>query len=42
VPTVERTAVRRVAYAAPSAYDLIRTFRTVTTMASAAVEATYG
>lgn len=42
VPSVERTAVRRVAYAPPSAYDLIRTFKTVTTMAAAAVEATYG
>ena len=42
VPSVERTAVRRVAYASPSAYDLIRTFKTVTTMAAAAVEATYG
>jgi D-amino peptidase len=42
VPSVERTGVRRVAYRSPSAYDMIRCFKTVTTMAHAAVEAHYG
>jgi len=32
----------RAAYTADSAYRLIRTFKTVTTMAAAAVEANYG
>ncbi|GAA5019903.1 M55 family metallopeptidase [Kitasatospora paranensis] len=42
VPTVRRTDVRRVAYTADSAYGLIRTFKTVTTVAAAAVENNYG
>jgi D-amino peptidase len=42
VPSVERIGVRRVVYVADSAFGMIRTFKTVTTMAAAAVEATYG
>lgn len=42
VPTVRRTDVRRVMFEADTAYAMIRTFKTVTTVAAAAVEATYG
>jgi D-amino peptidase len=42
VPTVRRTGVRRVAFRGASAYDMIRCFKTVTTMTHAALEAHYG
>ncbi|MGC9665930.1 M55 family metallopeptidase [Planosporangium sp. 12N6] len=42
VPGVRRVGVRRVAYRSASAYDLIRCFKTVTTMAYAAIEDHYG
>jgi D-amino peptidase len=42
VPGVRRTGVRRVAYRSDSAYDLIRCFKVVATMAYAAAEAHYG
>jgi D-amino peptidase len=42
VPGVRRTDVRRVEYLANTAYEMIRTFKTVTTMAAAAVENVYG
>ncbi|PRY00525.1 M55 family metallopeptidase [Allonocardiopsis opalescens] len=42
VPTVERVSERRVRYTAPSAYDMIRCFKAVTTVVSSAVEANYG
>ncbi|SEM63459.1 M55 family metallopeptidase [Streptacidiphilus jiangxiensis] len=42
VPTVTRTDVRRVAFSADSAYTMIRAFKTVTTVAAAAVENRYG
>lgn len=42
IPGVERVDVRRVAYASESAYAMIRCFKAVTVVASAAVEALYG
>jgi D-amino peptidase len=42
VPGVERTGVRRVEYQATSASEMIRCFKTVCTMISAAIEANYG
>ncbi|MDR0346690.1 MAG: M55 family metallopeptidase [Nocardiopsaceae bacterium] len=42
VPTVARTGERAVAYESPTAYALIRTFKVVCTMISAATEADYG
>ena len=42
VPGVTRTGVRTVAYQAASATEMIRCFKTVCTMISAAVEADYG
>ncbi|MEY9968309.1 D-amino peptidase [Streptacidiphilus sp. MAP12-16] len=42
VPTVRRTDVRRVAFVTDTAFAMIRTFKTVTTVAAAAVEANYG
>jgi D-amino peptidase len=42
VPGVQRTDVLKVEYMADTAYELIRTFKTVTTMAAAAVENFYG
>lgn len=42
IPGVERIDVRRVAYESGSAYAMIRCFKAVTVLASAAVEALYG
>lgn len=42
VPTVERVGERRVRYPSPSAYQLIRTFKVVTTVVANAVEQHYG
>jgi D-amino peptidase len=42
VPTVRRTDTRRVAFTADTAFTMIRTFKTVTTVAAAAREADYG
>jgi D-amino peptidase len=42
VPTVRRTGDRAVSYHSQSAWDMIRCFKTVTTMISAAVEDHYG
>ncbi|MBF9066922.1 M55 family metallopeptidase [Streptacidiphilus fuscans] len=42
VPTVRRTDVRRVAFTTDTAYAMIRTFRTVVTVAAAAIENAYG
>jgi D-amino peptidase len=42
VPGVERTGVRTVEYQATSASEMIRCFKTVCTMISAAIEANYG
>jgi D-amino peptidase len=42
VPGVERTAVRTVEYQATDATEMIRCFKTVCTMISAAIEAHYG
>ncbi|HLR97616.1 MAG TPA: M55 family metallopeptidase [Jiangellaceae bacterium] len=42
VPTVSRTAPRRVAYTAESAVQAIRTFKAVTTLISSGVEGRYG
>jgi len=42
VPGVERTGVRTVEYEATSASEMIRCFKTVCTMISAAIEANYG
>jgi D-amino peptidase len=42
VPGVERVAERRVRYLAPTGYELIRTFKAVTTLISSAVEKDYG
>jgi D-amino peptidase len=42
VPAVERTGVRTVEYEATSASEMIRCFKTVCTMISAAIEANYG
>jgi D-amino peptidase len=42
VPTVEQTAERTVAYWSPTAREMIRCFKTVCTMISAAVENSYG
>ncbi|GGS42217.1 M55 family metallopeptidase [Streptomyces griseoviridis] len=42
VPGVERTGERKVAYTSGTMYEGIRTFKAVTTIASAAVEETYG
>jgi D-amino peptidase len=41
-PTVRRTGDRTVTYHSQTAWDMIRCFKTVTTMISAAVEETYG
>jgi len=42
VPTVQRTGDRAVSYHSQTAWDMIRCFKTVTTMISAAVEDHYG
>ncbi|MFC9928003.1 M55 family metallopeptidase [Streptomyces sp. NPDC127190] len=42
VPGVLRTGERKVAYGSPTMYEAIRTFKAVTTIASAAVEEQYG
>ncbi|MFI5981859.1 M55 family metallopeptidase [Streptomyces sp. NPDC051555] len=42
VPGVERSGERRIAYASGAMYEGIRTFKTVTTIVSAAVEEQYG
>lgn len=42
VPTVERVAERRVRYTAPTAYDMIRCFKAVTTLISNAIEKNFG
>lgn len=42
VPGVTRTGERRAAYTSPTMYEGIRTFKAVTTIASAAVEEQYG
>jgi D-amino peptidase len=42
VPTVERTGERSVAYHSPTAWDMIRCFKAVTTLISAAIEEAYG
>ncbi|WP_116244458.1 M55 family metallopeptidase [Nocardiopsis sp. FIRDI 009] len=42
VPGVTRVGVRRVRYTSPSAYEMIRCFKAVTTLAARAVEEDYG
>jgi D-amino peptidase len=42
IPGVERIDVRRVQYASESAYAMIRCFKAVTVVVSAAVEEQYG
>ncbi|RNL81744.1 M55 family metallopeptidase [Halostreptopolyspora alba] len=42
VPGVERTSERRVRYTSPSAYEMIRCFKAVTTVIANAVEPPYG
>src|SRR5690625_2829515 len=42
VPTVQRTGDRSVSFTSPSAYDLIRCFKAVCTLVSAATEHRYG
>lgn len=42
IPGVERIEVRRVRYASESAYAMIRSFKALTVVVSAAVEALYG
>ena len=42
VPTVRRTGDRAVSYQSATARDMIRCFKTVTTMISAAIENHYG
>jgi D-amino peptidase len=42
VPTVERTGDRRISYHSPTAWDMIRCFKAVTTMIAAATEDSYG
>ncbi|MBO0823136.1 MAG: M55 family metallopeptidase, partial [Actinobacteria bacterium] len=42
VPTVRRTGDRTVSYYSPTAWDMIRCFKTVTTMIHAAIEESYG
>ena len=42
VPGVTRTGVRRIRYTSPDAYEMIRCFKTVTTMVSQAMEKDYG
>lgn len=42
VPGVTRTGARRVRYASPDAYEMIRCFKAVTTLISNAMEDTYG
>jgi D-amino peptidase len=42
VPTVRRTGDRAVTYRSPTAWDMIRCFKTVTTMIATAVEDSYG
>jgi D-amino peptidase len=42
VPTVRRIADRTVSYHSPTAWDMIRCFKTVTTMIAAATEDSYG
>ncbi|HEX4059884.1 MAG TPA: M55 family metallopeptidase [Streptosporangiaceae bacterium] len=42
VPTVERTGERSVAYHSPTAWEMIRCFKAVTTLIAAAVEDSYG
>lgn len=42
VPTVQRTADRTVSYHSPTAWEMIRCFKTVTTMIAAATEDSYG
>lgn len=42
VPTVEQVGVRRVRYESPTMFEAIRCFKVVCTMASAAVEESYG
>ena len=42
VPTVQRTGDRTVSYHSPTAWDMIRCFKTVTTMIAAATEDSYG
>ncbi|WP_306366808.1 M55 family metallopeptidase [Nocardiopsis sp. CC223A] len=42
VPGVTRTGARRVRYTSPDAYEMIRCFKTVTTMISQAMEKDYG
>ena len=42
VPTVRRTGDRTVSYQSPTAWEMIRCFKTVTTMIAAATEDSYG
>jgi D-amino peptidase len=42
VPTVERIGERRVRYVAPNAYEMIRAFKSVTTLISNGIEKSYG
>ena len=42
VPTVRRTGDRTVSYHSPTAWDMIRCFKAVTTLISAAIEELYG
>jgi D-amino peptidase len=42
VPTVQRTGERSVAYSSGTAWDMIRCFKAVTTLISAAIENAYG
>jgi D-amino peptidase len=42
VPTVRRTGDRTVAFESPTAYEMVRCFKVVCTMISAAMEEHYG
>lgn len=42
VPTVKRISERRVSYTAPTAYDMIRSFKAVTTLIANGIEKSYG
>ena len=42
VPTIRRTGDRAVAFESPTAYDMVRCFKTVCTMISSAMEERYG
>ncbi|MDS1269543.1 M55 family metallopeptidase [Lipingzhangella sp. LS1_29] len=42
IPTVERTSERRIRYTAPTAHEMVRCFKVVTTLAATAMEHRFG